>query len=509
MLSTLLRIAVALIALFAFHLATRPSAHAETPNIVILYADDMGYGDLGVQNADSKIPTPALDRLAREGTRFCDAHSSSGICTPSRYALLTGRYHWRKFHQIVGSFGDAVLDADRLTLPEMLKKRGYDTGCIGKWHLGWNWKAIMRDGALPRPVPASPRTKAYWPEDFDWTQRIPEGPTDHGFDSYFGDDVPNFPPYAWIEDDRVASTPTLHLCESPSTAEGVWETRPGPMCIGWQLDQVMPELTRKAVDWIRARRAHGAPFFLYFPFTSPHAPIAPTAEFQGSSKAGGYGDFMTQTDATVGAVLDALDECRFRDNTIVVFASDNGPEAYAWARVQNFAHESMGPLRGLKRDIWEGGHRVPMIVRWPGRVPANRVSEELISQIDLMATLAEIVSFPLPTDAADDSLSQLALWMGNGPSTRTSLVHNTYKDRYAIRSGRWLLVAAPTGAARKPPSWFAERRGYQEYEMGPLLFDLSEDLGQTQNLAAQQPEKVAELLALLRRSRDQAERSSL
>ncbi|MHC4679783.1 MAG: sulfatase-like hydrolase/transferase, partial [Planctomycetota bacterium] len=280
-------------------------AGSKLPNIVIMYADDMGYGDLAIQNPESRIPTPNLDRLAGEGIRFTDAHSSSGVCTPSRYALLTGRYHWRKFHGIVNAFGASVFDAQRLTLPEMLKEKGYRTACIGKWHLGWNWEAIRKARVNGRKQGANP-------DDFDWSRPIPDGPLAHGFDHYFGDDVPNFPPYTWIENDRVLIRPTEPYEPNPMPAEGAPEGRPGPMVAGWRQDQVMPRLTEKAVEWIGRQKGRNRPFFLYFPWTSPHAPIVPAKEFQGKTKAGAYGDFVFQSDWSAGQVLEALDSNGFR-----------------------------------------------------------------------------------------------------------------------------------------------------------------------------------------------------
>ena len=274
---------------------------AMLPNIVIMYADDMGYGDLAIQNPKSKIPTPNLNRLASEGIRFTDAHSSSGICTPSRYALLTGRYHWRKFHSIVTSFGGSVFNTERLTLPEMLKEKGYRTACIGKWHLGWDWDAIKHPGAKQKKQGS--RTMGYAPEAFYWSKPIPDGPLAHGFDYYFGDDVPNFPPYTWIENDRVLSAPTIPYVPNPKPTEGAPEGRPGPMVEGWRQDQVMPRLTDKVVEWIGRQKGSTQPFFLYFPWTSPHAPIVPAKEFQGKTKAGGYGDFVFQSDFSAGQVL--------------------------------------------------------------------------------------------------------------------------------------------------------------------------------------------------------------
>ncbi len=463
---------------------------AAPPNIVILYADDMGYGDLHIQNPESRIPTPHLDRLARQGTRFTDAHSSSGICTPSRYALLQGRYHWRKFHGIVNSFDPPVLDDEKLTIAELLKTKGYRTACIGKWHLGWDWNAIKKPGVQ------STEKAGFAADAFDWNQPIPGGPRSHGFDYYFGDDVPNFPPYAWFENDRVITTPTVTLKTTAPTAEGNWEARPGPAVQDWDFWAVMPTLTQKAEQWISQQKAD-QPFFLYFPFTSPHAPIVPTSDFTGKSQAGGYGDFMFQTDDTVGRVLAALDKHGFSENTLVIFSADNGPERYAYDRIRNFDHRSMGPLRGLKRDIWEGGHRVPMIVRWPGVVPAEKVCDELISQIDLFATIAAVVDAEIPKGSAEDSYNQLDLLKGKGASARQTLVHNTNPKGYALRHGDWVLIDAKTGAVSQVPKWFDEANGYASHSFPGELYNLQDDLAQRQNLYAENPEKVAELKALL------------
>ncbi len=482
------------IALCAFSIPLA-AVEASRPNIVILYADDMGYGDLGIQNPESKIPTPHLDALAKEGTRFTDGHSSSGVCTPSRYALLHGRYHWRKFHGIVNSFDQPILDAERTTLPEMLRAKGYKTACIGKWHLGWDWEAIKKPGVKP-----GGKEKGFSPEAFDWSLPIPGGPLSHGFDYYFGDDVPNFPPYAWFENDRVITVPTVMLSTTGQANEGSWEARPGPSVKDWDFRAVMPKLAEKAVEWI-GKQKKDEPFFLYFPFTSPHAPIVPAAEFTGKSQANGYGDYMAQTDDTAGRVLKALKDAGFAENTLVIFSADNGPEHYAYDRVKNFGHRSMGPLRGLKRDIWEGGHRVPFVVRWPGVVPAGKVSAGLISQIDLYATIAAVVGCEIAADSAEDSYNQLALWKGTDLSARDTLVHNTNANGYALRHGDWVLIAAKTGAVSKVPPWFDAANGYSANPNPGEIYNLREDLAQKQNLYASQPEKVKELTALLEKVR--------
>ncbi len=485
-----------------FGLAPVPDLHAATtapPNIVILYADDLGYGDLGCQNPESKIPTPQLDRLAAGGLRFTDAHSSSGICTPSRYALLTGRFHWRKFHDIVNSFDPPVLAPEELTLPEMLKDRGYRTACIGKWHLGWNWIDILRPGAQPKD--SRPRDRVFAPEDFDWTKPISGGPLSHGFDYYFGDDVPNFPPYAWFENDRLITTPNEPLQITPATKEGAWEARPGPMTPGWDFYAVVPKLADRAVGWIQEQRGSREPFFLYVPFNSPHAPIVPTDEFTGRSQAGGYGDFVVQTDEYAGRILRALEENGFGGNTLIIFTADNGPEHYAYERLRKFGHRSAGPLRGLKRDLYEGGHRVPFIVKWPGVVKPGGVSEALISQVDLMATLAAAVGYELPADAAADSHDFLPVWKELAPGPRRSIVHNTFPNAYAIRHESWLLIAHPTGAHSRVPAWFDVENGYVPDDQPGALYDLAVDLAQRTNRYAALPDKVSELTTLLAKIR--------
>ncbi len=479
---------------------------AETPpNIVILYADDMGYGDLGANNPDSKIPTPSLDKLAEQGMRFTDGHSSSGICTPSRYAMLTGRYHWRKFHGIVQSFGPPSFDDEELTLPEMLKAKGYRTACIGKWHLGWNWDDIKKPKAKPEKGTAK-RNPVYAPDEFDWSKPISGGPLSHGFDYYFGDDVPNFPPYAWMENNRVITEPTVPLKITPETKEGNWEARKGPMVADWDFYDVVPTLGERAVKWVAEQKGKEGPFFLYVPFNSPHAPIVPNDEFVGKSKANGYGDFMHQTDAICGDILKALDDNGFADNTLVVFTADNGAESYAFERVRQFQHVSSGPLRGLKRDIYEGGHRVPFIVRWPGKVKAGSVFDGMIGQVDLMATFADVVGAELPGDTAHDSHSMLKVFTDQVASPRTESVQNTFAQSWAVRRGDWVLLTGKgregyAGAHHKVPEWYAKQEGYTKTKGEGELYNLAEDLGQKNNLYDQQPEKVKELTELLAKIR--------
>ena len=494
-----------LFVLFGFCIAAVSSSNAgeARPNIVILYADDLGYGDLGCYNAASQISTPNLDRLASEGMRFTDGHSSSGICTPSRYALLTGRYHWRKFHGIVNAFGSSVFAPERLTLSEMLRSVGYSTACIGKWHLGWDWAAIRKPGATQV---GNGRRKAWSHNAFDWSKPIPDGPLAHGFDYYFGDTVINFPPYVWIEDDKLVQAPDTMMDTATwkPIKEGNWECRSGPMVTGWDPYQVLPTLTRKGVEYIWSRREADCPFFLYFAFPCPHAPIIPNDAFDGKSKAGPYGDFVVETDDAVGQLLRALEIAGLADNTIVVFTADNGPEKYAYARDGKFGHWSSHPFRGLKRDIYEGGHHVPFIVRWSSVVEPVSVTNALASQIDLMATFASATGFDLPNDAAEDSHDLLPLLRGQRDSIRTALVHNTFVSKFAVRSDDYLLVDATDGYSSGRNSGWEARHSYPADDNQPAeLYHLGEDPGQRHNLATSHPEKVTALREILNRIREQ------
>lgn len=482
---------------------TQPVEEEVPPNIVIIYADDMGYGDLNCQNPQSKIPTPSLDQLAIEGMRFTDAHSSSGICSPSRFALLTGTYHWRRQHGIVNSFGPPFFKDSDITLPQLLKEKGYATACIGKWHLGWNW--TFKNEPSGEVMQWGRMRKFYQPEDVDWSQPVKGGPLDRGFDYYFGDGTINFPPYAWVENENFIELPTTALDINNiryETKEGQWEFRPGPMVEGWNPYEVLPTLSKKAVQWIQEKEAN-QPFFLYFALPSPHAPIIPNDEFIGKSEAGGYGDFMFQTDWVAGQVLQALKDKGLDKNTIVIFSADNGPERYAFERAETYQHFSMGDFRGLKRDVWEGGHHVPFIVKWPGQIEAGSVSDEVISQVDIMATLAAITKTDLPESAAPDSYDLTSILKGEAyiSPLREATVHNTFKDTWGLRKGKWLYLNNSTGQHSKMPDSFKALRGYEDFETDVLLFDMEKDPGQRTNLSLQHPDKIKELEDLLQQYR--------
>lgn len=477
------------------------------PNIVYILADDLGYGDLTSNNPESRIPTPNLDRLAAGGMRFTDAHATSSVCTPSRYSILTGRYAWRSRLKsgIVWAWDAPLIEPNRPSVAGFLRDRGYSTACLGKWHLGWDWPT--KDGRQPNETLPFGKCAAKKREEFGLTNirydtRIGGGPVDRGFDSYFGIDVPNFPPYAWFENDRLTEVPST--LKSPEL-----KGDPGMSVPGWNHEAMMPEFTRRAVEMIERHGTTvpdrtGKPFFLFMALTAPHSPVNPNQEFLGRSGIGPYGDFVCEVDWSVGQVLDALERSGLSKNTLVIFTSDNGPENRcpddegAYERARTHRHYSMGPLRGIKRDAWEGGHRVPFIASWPGLIPAGTTCQQVVGLQDLFATCAHINGTPLPSGAAPDSVSILPLLLGkNDQPVREHLVHHSASGKFALRSGDWVLIDHPRGGDFKEPEWFMQERGYTPSTSAGGLFNLRTDPSQAHNLFDAEPAKVAELLGAL------------
>ena len=470
------------------------------PNIVFILADDLGYGDIGAyKQKPSKIPTPHIDQLAREGVRFTDAHSPSSVCSPTRYALLTGRYAWRSRLRagVIAAWGKPLIAPERLTVAGYLRDHGYTTAAIGKWHLGLTWPTT--DGKQ-----AASGVNAL--SNVDFTKTIGDAPTTCGFDYYFGVDVPNYPPYCFIENDRTVGIPNM-----PDAGEPEGFNIRGPMLPGWKLVDILPELTRRAVGYIERTAADGKkPFFLYLPLTSPHYPVVPAPEFRGKTTVGDYGDFVHQTDWCVGQVMAALEKAGVADDTLVIFTSDNGPETArevnpgAYDRIKQYGHHSIDGLRGAKRDLWEAGHRVPFIARWPRRMPSRGLSEEPICHVDLFATVAEIVGGKVPDNAAEDSVSILRALI---PTSKALLrdgipiVHQGSNGHLAIRRGDWVLIAAKSGQENGPaagePQWLKDERGYTVHDQPGELYNLREDRIQKNNLYAEKPELVRELTELL------------
>jgi arylsulfatase A len=463
------------------------------PNIIYILADDMGYGDMGCNNPDSKIPTPHMDHLASQGMRFTNAHAASSVCTPSRYSILTGRYCWRSQlkSSVLWDWDPPLIERNRLTVAGLLRQNGYRTGCIGKWHLGWEWATLDGESACKGTTSGGwdRETRYALGKNIDFSKPMRGGPVDNGFDTYFGVDVPNFPPYTWFEQDRIKDAPTE---EKPDEMFGL----SGPTKPGWKLEEMIPEFVRRAETYIEDSGPD--PFFLYFSLTSPHTPIVPNKQFLGTSGAGSYGDFVCEVDWVVGRVMEALERKGIAENTLVIFTSDNGPESSAYECANQLGHYSMAQLRGIKRDTWEGGHRVPFIARWPQATPAESTCDQLITLGDLMATCAGLLGVELPKDAAEDSVNMLPLLQGDTQTVvRRSAVHHSCSGRFAIRKDDWVFIDAPSGDDNKEPDWFKKERGYTSHDHPGELFNLREDIAERKNLYAERPEVVQDMARLL------------
>ena len=488
--------------LAASGIASTAATAANRPNIVIILADDLGFGDVGVYNPESKIPTPNIDRLAKEGTQFLDAHTPCGVCSPTRYGLLTGRYPWRTElkSQVLWPWDKPLIEKDRLTLPKMLKSVGYKTAAFGKWHLGWDWATTDGTKVNSQVAIGDPQREIRneFAKKVQYDKPIGEGPITRGFDYYFGVDLPNFPPYTFFENDRLLTPPTE---QKPEKMFG-W---PGAMAPGWRLEGVLPEITRRAVKYVEENASKAQPYFLYFPLTAPHTPIAPDTEFAGKSKAGPYGDFVHQVDWTVGQIMDTIRRSSSAKNTIVIFTSDNGPENLTYPVLKEFGHASQGPLRGAKRMLWEGGHRVPFIAWGPGRVPSGATEKEIICLTDIMSTVASIVGVKLGNDTCEDSVDIGAALFGKkrAKPLREATVHHSMNNEYGLRQGDWVFIESEKSAhGAAEPEWWRERNGIQKHTEPGELFHLKEDLKETKNLYAQYPDRVKEMQALLEKYKE-------
>lgn len=442
---------------------------AAPPNIVYILADDLGYGDVKCLNPQrGKIATPHLDRLAAQGMTFTDAHSGSSVCTPTRYGLLTGRYAWRTRLQsgvLDGGNDEPLIAADRLTVAGLLKAQGYTTACIGKWHLGFQSRS---------PTAKIDKKKGMSNAGLPVGAEIIGGPVTRGFDLFWGCSNARTMS-ALIEADRVIET------IEPIT--------------------MLPRLGKRAVSYVQEHAADakaGNPFFLYLPLTSPHTPILPTPEWQGKSGLGAYGDFVMMTDSIVGDVLDALDREGLTDNTLVIFTADNGCSPQAGTdKLEQQGHFASERLRGYKADIWDGGHRVPFLVRWPGKVKAGSQSTALICHTDFMATCAEILGAKLPDNAAEDSVSFLSALLGDAGTPDRTVIHHSISGRFAVRMGRWKLCLCPgSGGWAKPGDAEAAKQGLPTIQ----LYDLMADIAEARNLSSMHPDIVTQLTQQLETS---------
>jgi arylsulfatase A-like enzyme len=462
------------------------SASAAKPNIVYILADDMGPGDVRAYNKDCKFPTPNIDRMAAEGMKFMDAHTSSGVCTPTRYGILTGRYSWRTHlkNGVLNGHSPHLIDPARETVASLLKRNGYATACIGKWHLGMDWAST--DGK---------EVKRTAPTNVDFSVPLRNGPPDVGFDYYFGiSGSLNMDPHAFIEGREVRGTLEFLPDRAAVKARGFTGAKPGWAAEEFQQDQVLSTFAGKACTWIE-KHADG-PFFLYLPLNSPHSPIVPREEFVDQSGLSPHGDFCMETDWAVGEVLKTLDELKLAENTIVIFTADNGTSPMAKLEpMQAQGHYSSWIYRGLKGTTWEGGQRMPFVVRWPRGVKPATVSDQLICTTDLLATCAELLEVKLPDNAGEDSVSFLPALRGreiSGVSSR-GIVHHSDGGVFAIRRGKWKLLLDNQGGSRRTNP--KDKPVINSADL--LLFDMDQDAVESANLSAEHPEVVTELKILL------------
>ncbi|MCH8047723.1 MAG: sulfatase-like hydrolase/transferase [Planctomycetes bacterium] len=496
---TSIRLAWAALGICCF--ATTPALAAKPPNIVFILADDLGYGDVGCYNAESKVPTTNLDRLAKEGMRFTDAHSPSTVCTPTRYSLLTGRMAFRTGMRGVftGVGGPCMIEQGRLTLPQMLKNKGYTTAMFGKWHVGMTFfdkqgKPINRSGlaAVKR---------------IDYTRRVPDAPIHRGFDQFYG--TVSCPTtdwlYAFVDGDRIPVPPTKIVDRGPLPKHAYSrDNRPGMIAPNFNLEEVDLVFLEKSKRFLEkhVKQSPDKPFFLFHSMQAVHLPSFPADRFKGQTKAGPHGDFIFEMDWIVGELLKTLDRLGVADNTLVMFSSDNGPETTSVVNMRaDHRHDGARPWRGMKRDQWEGGHRVPLIVRWPGKVKPGSTSDAMVSLTDVMATCAAVVDAKLPTAAAEDSYNFLPVLLGTqgDQPVREYLLQQTISLALSIRRGPWKYLDHQGSGGNNYTR--GKLRQYALPNTDPdapaQLYNLDNDPGERVNLYSKHPEIVKELKAKL------------
>ena len=490
--------------LFGLFAACQPNtserANIEKPNIVLILADDLGYGDVSAYNSEARLSTPNLDKLTTEGMHFTDAHSPSSVCTPTRYALLTGEYCWRSSLPVgvLWGYGRTFIPKEKPTLASFLKANGYQTGIVGKWHLGIDWqvKEGFQDSLanIKNNLSEVGAVQDVDPDWLDFSRPPTTGPLDYGFDySFILPASLDMAPYCYLENDTLvgdlaAFTPGNDL--KTGYTEAFW--RPGLMSSDFVFDQVLPKFVDKAMNYINASAQSEAPFFLYLPLAAPHTPWLPTAPFDDTSGAGTYGDFVQMVDAAIGEVLKLLQEKGISENTLVIVTSDNGPfwrDDYE----ELYQHSATGGYKGMKADIWEGGHRVPLIYRWPGKIRPGAKNEYPVTLTTFMATFAEMLNVPYDTLSAGDSQSSWPFLMGEKPDSLLPIIHHSSRGMFAIRDGDWKMVEGlGSGGFSKPT--FIEPEGKMP---AGQLYNLKNDPYEQLNVYRQYPDRVKKLSAEL------------
>ena len=478
------------------------------PNIIFILADDLGYGDVACYNAESKVPTPHLDRLSREGLTFTDAHAPATVCTPSRYSVLTGRMAFRTGISGVfsGAGGPCMIEQERLTLPGMLRDKGYTTACFGKWHVGLSFldkagNPINQNGFEPV-------------KRIDYSRAIPDAPIHRGFDHFFGTACCSGTDflYAFIEGDRIPVPPTGELNKAPLPKHPYADdNRDGMIAPGFDIQELDQLFLKKSIEFIEdhVKSSPDKPFFLYHPTNAVHLPSFASRSCRGKTNAGPHGDFIFEFDHVVGELLNTLDRLGIADNTLVMVSSDNGPEVTSVVHMRkDHQHDGARPWRGMKRDQWEGGHRIPFIARWPRRIAPHTQTGQTVCLCDIMATCAALVGADLPHDAAEDSYNILPVLMGKQAEDqpiRTHTLHQTIRLALSIRKGPWKYLDHQ-GSGGNNYEADEELRPYVLPEKAPnapgQLYNLDEDPGETTNLYFEQPDIVEELRTQLHAYRD-------
>ncbi len=428
-------------------------AQTEKPNIVYILADDMGIGDVSALNSDAKVSTPNIDALVKNGMTFTDAHTTSSVCTPSRYSIMTGEYAWRTKlkRRVLDGYSKAMIDENKDTAPKLLQRNGYNTAMIGKWHLGWNW-VIENEESLERDEKVSYKFKGNISDKVDYAQPFTGGPTDCGFDYFFGINASlDFPPYVYSENNKLITIPTETMQFDGKRADfpggrkkdlegGQLMKRKGDKAKGFEAKSVMLELTNRSTQYIKNYNDE-KPFFLYIPLTAPHTPVYPRDEFVGTSKAGIYGDFIQELDWTVGEVMKALKEKGIEDNTIIIFTADNGASKMSFPVEfeDKFNHKPSAHLKGRKASLYQGGHTVPFIVQWKNEIKSHSKNSNAISLGDLYATCSELVNAKTDANQGLDSYSILQLLKGGNNYDREVSIYNNFAGHFSVRKGDWKM----------------------------------------------------------------------
>ncbi|MCA8994811.1 MAG: sulfatase-like hydrolase/transferase [Planctomycetaceae bacterium] len=476
-------------------------AEDRRPNILLILADDLGYGDVSCYNSQSKVATPHVDQLARGGMQFLDAHSPSTVCTPTRYSILTGRMAFRLNYRGVftGAGGPCLITEDRLTLPQMLHNAGYATAMFGKWHVGMTFFDTEGNAINQNGLEAVQR--------IDYSRPIPDGPVHRGFDQFFGTACCPTTDwlYAFVDGDRIPVPPTKLLDRSTLPMhEWSFDCRPGMVAPDFNHEEVDMVFLKKSLEFLdhHCREKPSQPFFLFHSLQAVHLPSFPGENYQGTTKAGPHGDFIAEFDDVVGQLMQKLETLGVAENTLVILTSDNGPEVGTVINMREIhQHDGARPWRGMKRDNWEGGHRVPFIVRWPGNVKPGSVSEQTVCLTDIMATCASIINSKLPNDAAEDSFNFLPVLQGETKgNVREFTLHQTISLALAIRKGKWKFLdhkgsgGNNYGAGRLKELYHIEEKAPNAPGQ---LYDLETDPGETNNLYDQHPDIVQELKQIL------------